>query len=419
MSSTRQRPVGRRSATTIFYTLALGSGVMRSLSVMFDVIAINTIIPNVITYGFMSQWVSFVVTFFLVTLLSIPRRGDKKHRSIGYSLDPDFGRLCILPKEPMLYLILTGFFAGISTFSYYTLTGQTDASAVLPYGQLVIIYLLIGDLLAEKDTPTIVEVHSVISILLGVLLIGVTPGGFDILTLLLVLGPLNISKAIYTYYQRKVKRYELTQGLRVDALNMRIWTLLFLNLTMSAFALPFLDSSEWQIMSETFWPLLVIMVSSSLTSFLTLVMYTRALGRGSMSVVNSLSAISVVIGIPIALVGNFLLPGAFGELTTDIFVWIVKGFGIILVIIGVIALQAADVRALVLIKVKSQTGDILPVLFNINGVEKASAIAGDYDYLLCIKSRSLGKTRSNILNKLNAIPEIKYHETMVVLQDFR
>ena len=200
---------------------------------------------------------------------------------------------------------------------------------------------------------------------------------------------------------------------------MRIWTLLFLNLTMSAFALPFLDSSEWQIMSETFWPLLVIMVSSSLTSFLTLVMYTRALGRGSMSVVNSLSAISVVLGIPIALVGNFLLPGAFGELATEIFVWIVKGFGIILVIIGVIALQAADVRALVLIKVKSQTGDILPVLFNIKGVEKASAIAGDYDYLICVKSRSLGKTRSNILNKLNAIPEIKYHETMVVLQDFR
>jgi drug/metabolite transporter (DMT)-like permease len=418
MSSTRQRPVGRRSAITIFYVLALGSGVMSSFSVTFDIIAINTIIPNVLAYGFMSQWVSFVVTFCLVALLSIPRRGEKK-KSIGYSLDPDFGRISILPKEPMFYIILAGFFAGISTFSYYTLTGQTDASSVLPYGQLVILYLLLGDLLAEKDTPTIVEVHSVISILFGVLLIGVTPGGFDILTLLLVLGPLNISKAILTYYQRKVKRYELAPGLRVDALNMRIWTLLFLNLTMSGFTIPFLGPSDWQIMSEAFWPSLVLMVSSSVTSFLTLVMYTRALGRGSMSIVNSLSSISVVLGIPLTLVGNFLLPGAFGELTSDIFIWIVKGFGIILVIIGVIALQATDVRALILIKVKPQTGDILPVLFDIRGVENASAIAGDYDYLICIKSRSLGKARSNILNKLNSIPEIKNHETMVVLQDFR
>jgi DNA-binding Lrp family transcriptional regulator len=98
---------------------------------------------------------------------------------------------------------------------------------------------------------------------------------------------------------------------------------------------------------------------------------------------------------------------------------IIKGLGIILVMIGVIALQATDVRAMVFIKVKSETGDILPDLFDIKGVEKASAIAGDYDYLICIKSRSLGKTRTNILNKLNEIPEIESHETLVVLQDYR
>jgi hypothetical protein len=72
---------------------------------------------------------------------------------------------------------------------------------------MVIIYLLLGDLVAEKDTPTIVELQSIISILFGVLLIGAVPGGFDVLSLLIVLGPLNVSSALVTYYQRKTKRY--------------------------------------------------------------------------------------------------------------------------------------------------------------------------------------------------------------------
>jgi hypothetical protein len=172
-------------------------------------------------------------------------------------------------------------------------------------------------------------------------------------------------------------------------------------------------------MYETFWPSLMLMIGSSVFTFLAIIMYTRALGRGSMSIVNSLTSISVVLGIPIIILGNFILPGAFGDLFADLFLWIVKGFGIILVLIGVIALQATDVRAVVLIKLKPQASGILSELFDIKGVEKASAIAGDYDYLICIKSRSLGKARSNILNKLNTIPEIQYHETLVVLQDFR
>ncbi len=148
-------------------------------------------------------------------------------------------------------------------------------------------------------------------------------------------------------------------------------------------------------------------------------MYVRALGKGSMAVVNSLSSISVVLGIPMTIIGNFFIEGAFGQLTDDPFLWVLKFFGIALIMIGVIALEAADVRSLVLIRVKPQTGDILPALFDIKGVEKATAMAGDYDYLLSIKSRSLGKTRTNILKKVQAIPAIQHIETLVVLRDYR
>lgn len=419
MSSRSQRPVSQRSSTTIFYTLAIGSGVLRAITVVFDIVAINTIDIDPLVYGILAQWVSLLVTVLLVAIVSIRRTVDGRKQALGYNLDPDFDRLRILPKKPMIYLVISGIFAGISTLSYYILTGASDASAVLPYGQLVIIYLLMGDLLAEKDTPTIIEIQSVVSILFGVLLIGATPGGFDIPSLLLVLGPMNISSAFVTYYQRKTKRYEIRPGLRVDSLNMRVWTLLVLNSVMSLIILPMMPADSWQVMIDNFIPLLWLMVCSSLTIFLALVMYARALGRGSMSVVNSLSAISVVLGVPITLIGNALLPGAFGIIETDPFMWTLTILGIVLVVIGIIALQAADVHSLVLVKVKPLVGDLLPELFDIRGVEKVAALAGTHDYILTIKSRNLAKTRTKILNRIQKIPGIDDIETLVVIKEFR
>ncbi|MFW9927263.1 MAG: Lrp/AsnC ligand binding domain-containing protein, partial [Candidatus Thorarchaeota archaeon] len=411
--------VGKIAAATMFYLLALGSGVLRTFSVVFDIVALNTFTIDVLTYGFLAQWTSFVVTFGAVLVLSFRRKVNGKKRPLGFSLDPDFDKLQLLPRKPMIYIVIAGFFAGISTVSYYLLAGSSDASTVLPYSQLVIIYLLIADLMAEKDTPTIVEVQSIISILLGVLLVGADPGGFNVLTLLIVLGPLNISSGLVTYYQRKTKRYEVRPGLRVDSLNMRVWSLLVLNIVLSAFTLPFLSPSSWEVMISSFVPLSGLMIGTSIATFFSIVMYVRALGRGSMAVVNSLSAISVVLGLPVTIIGNLIIPGAFGVLDADAFLWSLKIFGVILVLIGVISLQASDIRSVVLIKVKPQTGDLLPQLFDIKGVETAAALAGKHDYLLTIKSRNLAKTRSMILKRIQKIPGIADVETLVVIKDYR
>jgi len=335
---------------------------MRTVAVVFDIVALNTVSIAPLAYGFIAQWTSFIVTFLAVLVLSIKRTRNGKKRSLGYRLDPDFDRLRVLPKKPMLYLVLSGAFAAVSTLFYYVLAGSSDASTVLPYGQLVIIYLLIGDLLGEKDIPTIIEIQSIVSILFGVLLVGATPGGFDIVTLLIVLGPMNVSSALFTYYQRKTKRYELRSGLRVDSLNMRVWSLLVLNLVMSLLTIPFMNESAWLSMAIGFIPLLGFMIGSGLATFFGFVMYVRALGRGKMAVVNSLSSISVVLGIPVTVIGNLLIPGAFGVLDADAFMWSLKIFGVILVMIGVAALEASDVRSFVLIKVKPLTGDLLPVV---------------------------------------------------------
>ncbi|RDE14137.1 MAG: hypothetical protein C4K48_07410 [Candidatus Thorarchaeota archaeon] len=403
----------------MFYTLAIGSGVMRALSVVFDFLAINVVSINTLVFGFLSQWVSFLTTIIIVAVVSIRRISDGRRQSIGYSLDPDFDRLRLLPRKPMTYVIIAGFFAGISTLSYYFLVGSTDASSMLPYGQLVIIYLLMGDLMAEKDSPTVIEIQSLMSILFGVLLIGTTPIGFDFVALLIVLGPMNLSSAMLTYYQRKTKRYEIRPGLRVDALNMRVWSLLVLNSVMSLLMLPMMPANAWQMMAESVIPLFWIMVGSSVTAFLSIVMYIRALGKGSMAVVNSLSAISVVLGIPATLIGNLFIPGGFGDLGSDPFLWTLKILGIMLVMIGIVALQATDIRSLVLVKVKPMTRDLLPDLYDIKGVEKVAALAGGIDYILTIKSRNLAKTRTMILNKVQKVPGIDRIETLVVIREYR
>jgi len=419
MSSQSQRPVSRTPTSTVFFILAIGSGVMRTISVVFDYIALNLVSIDTISYGFLSQWVSFLTTVVIVAVISIKRVSNGRKQSIGYSLDPDFDRLRLLPKKPMIYIVIAGFFAGISTLSYYVLVGSSDASAMLPYGQLVIIYLLLGDLLAEKDSPTIIEIQSLVSILFGVLLIGTTPIGFDLQALLIVLGPMNLSSAMVTYYQRKTKRYEIRPGLRVDSLNMRLWSLLVLNSAMSLFMIPLLPANAWQVMAENLFQLFWMMVGSSATAFLSIVMYIRALGKGSMAVVNSLSAISVVLGIPVTIIGNLFIPGGFGNLGSDPFLWTLKILGIILVMIGIVALQASDIRSIVLIKVKPLTGDLLPELYAIKGVEKAAALAGGIDYLLTIKSRNLSKTSSMILEKIQKIQGIDHIETLVVIREYR
>jgi DNA-binding Lrp family transcriptional regulator len=65
------------------------------------------------------------------------------------------------------------------------------------------------------------------------------------------------------------------------------------------------------------------------------------------------------------------------------------------------------------------TGDLLPDLYAIKGVEKAAALAGDLDYLLTIKSRNLGKTKTMILNKVQRIPGIDRIETLVIIREYR
>ena len=161
------------------------------------------------------------------------------------------------------------------------------------------------------------------------------------------------------------------------------------------------------------------MVGSGVATFFALVMYARALGRGSMSIVNSLSSVSVVLGVPMTLIGNALIPGAFGEIETDLFMWVLTIIGIILVMIGILALQASDVRSYVIVKVKPQVGDILPDLFKIKGVERAAALAGMHDYILTIKSRNLAKTRTKILKRIQEVKGIDKLETLVIIRDYR
>ncbi len=430
MSGVAERPVGRWSAQFIFYALAIGSGVMRALSIAADYVALGVhklYYPqgmSAVVYGVISQWVSFVVTFTTVLILSIKWQHRNRRRPLGYSLDPDFGSIRVLPRRPMFYVVVAGLFAGISTTFYYIMLGWgTNVSAVLPFGQLVVIYLLIGDLLAEKDTPTLIEVQCIMSILFGVLLVGVSPSGFEtpdfLILLLVVLGPLNLSYAMITYFQRKTKRYTIAPGLRVDSLNMRLWSLLVLNTVFTVFAIPMAAPEEWVVFTQLTWEIIFWMAFGSIATFLSIAMYIQALGKGTMAIVNSLSSISVVLGIPIGIVGHLVLPTGFEEVGGTPTIWVLRIIGVTLVLLGILALETSDVRSIILIRVKPATGDLLPALFQVRGVESASALAGTHDYLLSVRSRSLAKTRKQIIKRIQEIEGVTQVNTLIVLKEYR
>jgi len=82
---------------------------------------------------------------------------------------------------------------------FYLLFKFSDPSVVL-------VYLVIFESIAEKDTPTLIEVQSAIIVTFGAILGSITlTGGIDLINLAVVFFVINPGWMIFTIYQRKLK----------------------------------------------------------------------------------------------------------------------------------------------------------------------------------------------------------------------
>lgn len=384
----------------LFYSLSIFSGVLSAVVVTLDIWISAIMIPNPMLFGLSLFTVGIILHVLLILLLSIEIGGKR----IGGFIDPLF-RGVIVPRGRLLrYLFLAGLSNAIASISYFVIVVEIpDPSAVIPFTNLITGYLLIGDLMIEKEKPAIIEIQSIFMVIFGALLINLSGGEIDIVGLLLVLGPLNLGSFGYIFFQKKARSLRNDTSY-YDSINLRVWSLIFTS-TIFIGVMLLIEQSVF-IIIETFkivlkycFPLALDM----LVTFFAYVLYIRALGLGKMSIVNALSSISVVISIPLTIILSKIVPTVY-PLQINLVTLLIKLIGIILMFIGILSLSLSEVTAYVFIKVKGRKSiDILRELLKIDGIEYASATAGRYDLIVRIRLRTLGKAYEKIVNKLSKI----------------
>ena len=94
-----------------------------------------------------------------------------------------------------------------------------DVSVVLPFTQVVILYLVIIESLSEKDTPTLVEIQSSVIVTFGAILGSLTLSGtINLTALAIVFLVINPGWVLLSFYQRKLKMLKINDSPN-DAIN--------------------------------------------------------------------------------------------------------------------------------------------------------------------------------------------------------
>ncbi|MCD6171112.1 MAG: hypothetical protein J7J36_01655, partial [Thermoplasmata archaeon] len=208
----------------LFYTIATISAVISAAVISIDTYISNVLINDPWVLCLSAFLAGTVITFFISLILSIPIKG----KVVGSFIDPSFKGLRILKKEEIGYHIIAGIGNSITTFAYfYIIWLYRDPSAILSFYQIVILYLLIMEWVAEKNAPTLAEVESSTIVAFGAVLASISlHGQLNLLGLAIVFLILNPSWAIFSIYQRKLKIMKIGNSYN-DSINIRFWNLIF------------------------------------------------------------------------------------------------------------------------------------------------------------------------------------------------
>ncbi len=294
----------------------------------------------------------------------------------------------------------------------------------MPFGQFVLIYLLIGEFITDKEKPAMAEIQSIAMIAIGVIIASLTGGsnGTDnsgiLLDILLVIGPFAIFASFYIYFQKKALTTKDKNGKVFDSINLRLWTLLIMTFAQSLAVIPSLINGGFVDFVTNWEAAMLPTVFSVVITFASIVLYSRALTMGKMSIVRALRSISVVFTFPVVLIAGLWVPEILGSGFSDPLSVTLKISGSILILIGVIALALSETKCILLAKVK-QGFEIIPSeLINMKGVENFSHITGIYDLLINIKMRNIGKTLSLLEKSIVKIEWIESVTTHPIIKEF-
>ncbi len=403
----------------LFYVLALTSAAIAALSSGVDAVISSLFIHDPWAFGVACFLVGVVVAFIFSIFFSIRYKGKPLGARV---IDPSFNHLRMIRREEVKYQLLSAFGNSVLTIGYYALLSIiADPSIVIPFTQMVILYLVVMESITEKDMPTLVEVQSSLIVTFGAILGSISfSGEVNLIALAIVFLVINPGWMISSAYQRKLKLLKI-DGKPNDSLNIRLWNVTFAFLITSIMVLiyDYIGGTGHLIngLSSAFrffnWIALM-----GIGTFFSLVLYIRALGIGKASVTQAVRSTTIIFSIPISIILSTL--GIIPPFPLDPVMIVVRGIGIILMILGITSYAVTLVKAYIFINMKPGYPilDTMKKLWSIRGVTRVAATAGPYDFIIKIRTRTLLKGYERIIKKLNEVDGIKKYKWESVLKEW-
>jgi len=411
----------------LFFTITIISGLLASLSILIDSYAITKFNLSSSIFGIYSMLIGIITGFFFLVILSVVKIStlSETKRPLGAIFDPEFRGL-ILPtkewKQILTYIGISGLVAGFNVFMYFMVLDLVDPSLLQPLGQFVTLYLLVFEIVfVDKELPALVEFLAIMNVTFGGILLTLSGdiSGDIILGALLVLGPMNVLQIIIAYYNKKARSTPSTAGgRRMDALNIRLYFVIIMGITVIVLNLPFLFLEGFESLFGSLQYILPFALLTMVFTFFSYILYIRSLSMGKMSTVSAVRSISIVFSIVFTLLISIFDPQAF-NISTSLVQWIFKGIGIIMVVAAIISLSISEVRTYIFIKCK--VGWVLPVfeqLKRTKGIASLHQISGKYDLLCFVNLKTLGKVNSLLSKRIETQEGIEETYTVTILQQW-
>ncbi len=397
----------------LFYALVVASSVLGAVTASIDSVISHFHVTNSWVFGVSAMLVGTLVTAAIALVLSLPLG----KRSLGARIDPSFSRFRLLRRKELRYHLLAGVGNTVTTLGYfYVVSVFLDPSTVLPFFQVVILYLLLAESLSEKDAPTLAEIESSVIVTFGAVMASMSlTGSFNLEALFVIFVIVNPGWVVLAICQRKLKRLTVDDRPN-DAINIRTWNVVFTTLFITATTFvynqqyvldaldAFVDSFGWLALTMT-------------VTFFSYILYIRALGIGKASITQAVKASTIVFSIPLSLLLANVLDYSFGGSPSLL---AIKVMGIVLVVLGVSSFALTEVKAYVFINASSghKMSELLREVWRIRGVASVSALAGKYDMVAKIRIRTLGKGYERIVRRLEDIPAIKEFNWQSILKEW-
>ena len=403
----------------LFYVIIFTSAVFGAINSGVDATVSSLYVTDPFALGLATFIFGVPVSLFFGILFSLKLGG----KSLGSKVaDPNFERLRLVKKKELKYQLLSAFGNASYTMGYYVLfVLLNDPSVVIPYTQVVILYLVAIESINEKDMPTLSELESIIIVTFGAILGSISfSGGLNLESLAVVFLVINPAWVIFAVYQRKLKWLKINGKIN-DSINIRLWNVVF-SCVITAVMILIYDSlmgtnhflrGIYESMKNFFWVLLI-----ALGAFFSLVFYIRGLGIGKASVAQAVKSTTIIFSIPVTLLIAHL--GIIEPFPMDPTSLVIKSIGITIMILGITSFALNLVKAYIFIRIKPGylIEEIMDEIWKIRGVTHVSATAGKYDIIVKIRIRTLVKGYENIIRKIESVKGIRNYKWQSVLKEW-